>query len=129
MINYIFSLALQKCKKDCNILEIILVQGVECPVKIIIIQFPGEFLSKPSRKPQNTKTSLSSLVSDSSQLPNSRQQQRGGVLSSNRLLGMCYWVGSHFHGWIDYYRVAFSLELLEWDRTFSRFGGSENLGR
>ena len=78
MINYIFSLALQKCKKDCNILEIILVQGVECPVKIIIIQFPGEFLSKPRRKPQNTKTSLSSLVSDSSQLPNSRQQQRGG---------------------------------------------------
>ena len=100
-------------------------------MKIIIIQFPGEFLSKPSRKPQNTKTSLSSLVSDSSQLPNSRQQQRGGggELSSNRLLGMCYWVGSHFQGWIDYYGVAFSLQLLEWDRTFSGFGGSENLGR
>ena len=42
---------------------------------------------------------------------------------------MCYWVGSHFQGWIDYYGVAFSLELLEWDRTFSGFGGSENLDR
>ena len=37
-------------------------------------------------------------------------------------------MGSHFHGWIDYNGVAFSLELLEWDRTFSGFGGSENSG-
>ena len=53
----------------------------------------------------------------------------GGVLPSNRLMEMCCWMGSHFHGWIDYSGVAFSLELLEWDRTFSRFGGSENSGR
>ena len=44
-------------------------------------------------------------------------------------MGMCQWMGSHFHGWIDYNGVAFSLELLEWDRTFSGFGGSENSGR
>ena len=25
----------------------------------------------------------------------------------------------HFHNWIDYSGVAFSIELLEWDRTFS----------
>ena len=31
-------------------------------------------------------------------------------------------MGSHFNGWIDYNGVAFSLELLEWDRTFSGFG-------
>ena len=35
----------------------------------------------------------------------------------------------HFHGWIDCNEVAFSLELLEWDRKFSGFGGSENSGR
>lgn len=45
-----------------------------------------------------------------------------GVLPSNRLIGMCRWMGSHFHGWIDYDGAAFSLELLEWDRTFSGFG-------
>ena len=26
---------------------------------------------------------------------------------------MCRWMGSHFHGWIDYNGVAFSIELLE----------------
>ena len=23
-----------------------------------------------------------------------------------RLMGMCHWIGSHFHGWIDYGAVA-----------------------
>ena len=45
----------------------------------------------------------------------------GGILPSNRLMGMCRWMGSHFHSWIDYNGVAFSLELLEWGRTFSDF--------
>ena len=40
-----------------------------------------------------------------------------------RLLGMCRWMGSHFHDWIDYNGVAFSIELLEWGRTFSDFLG------
>ena len=48
---------------------------------------------------------------------------QGGVLPSNRLMGMCCWMGSHFHDWIDYNGVAFSLELLEWGRIFSGFGG------
>ena len=47
----------------------------------------------------------------------------GGVLPYKRLLGMCRWMGSHFHDWTDYNGVAFSVELLEWDRTFSRFLG------
>ena len=34
-------------------------------------------------------------------------------------MGTCRWMGSHFRGWIDYNRVAFSLESLEWDRPFS----------
>ena len=42
---------------------------------------------------------------------------------------MCRWMGSHLHDWIDYNGVAFSLELLEWGRTFSGFGESENSGR
>ena len=47
----------------------------------------------------------------------------GGALPSNRLMGMCRWMGSHFHGWIDYNGVAFSIELLEWGCIFSGFGG------
>ena len=47
----------------------------------------------------------------------------GGVLSYKRLMGMCRWMGSHFHDWIDNNGVAFSRELLEWGRTFSDFLG------
>ena len=44
----------------------------------------------------------------------------GGVgLPSKRLMGMCRWMWSHFHDWIHYHGVAFSIELLEWGRTFS----------
>ena len=32
---------------------------------------------------------------------------------------MCRWMGSHFHDWIDYNGVAFSIELLEGGRTFA----------
>ena len=49
----------------------------------------------------------------------------GGVraLPYKRLMGICRLMGSHFHDWIDYNGVAFSIELLEWERTFSDFGG------
>ena len=36
---------------------------------------------------------------------------------------MCGWMESHFHDWIDYNGVAFSIELPEWGRTFSDFLG------
>ena len=39
---FITSLAFEQGKKECNILEIILVQGF-CPLKIKITQFPGGF--------------------------------------------------------------------------------------
>ena len=42
---------------------------------------------------------------------------------------MCCWMGSHFHNWIDYNGVAFSIELLEWGRTFSDFWGKKILLR
>ena len=45
------------------------------------------------------------------------------VLPSKRLLGMCRWMGSHFHNWTDYNGVTFSVELLERDRKFSVFLG------
>ena len=47
----------------------------------------------------------------------------GGVLPYKRLIGMCRWMGSHFHDWIDYNGVAFSIDLLEWGRKFSDFWG------
>jgi len=37
----------------------------------------------------------------------------GGILPYKRLMAMCRWMGSHFHVWIDYNGVAFSIELLE----------------
>ena len=46
-------------------------------------------------------------------------REGGGVLPYKRLMGMCHWMGSLFHDWIDYNGVAFSTELLEWGRTFS----------
>ena len=45
----------------------------------------------------------------------------GGVLPYRRLMGMCRWMGSHFHDWSEYNGVAFSIELLEWGRTFFYF--------
>ena len=42
----------------------------------------------------------------------------GGIFSINRLMGMCHWMGSHFHNWIDYNGVAFSIELLGWGHIF-----------
>ena len=47
----------------------------------------------------------------------------GGGLPYKSLMGMCRGVGSHFHDWSDYNGVAFSIELLEWGRKFSNFGG------
>ena len=35
---------------------------------------------------------------------------------------MCRWLGSHFHDWINYDRVAFSIDLLEWGHIFRFFG-------
>ena len=47
----------------------------------------------------------------------------GGVLPYKSLMGMCRWMGSHFHDRSDYNGVAFSIELLEWGRKSSNFGG------
>ena len=41
-VQLITFIALEKCEKECNKLEIILVQGF-CPLKIKITQFPNGF--------------------------------------------------------------------------------------
>ena len=41
---------------------------------------------------------------------------------------MCRWMGFHFHDWIASDAVAFSIELLEWGRTFSGFWRLETSG-
>ena len=46
----------------------------------------------------------------------------GGV-PSKRLLGVCFWMGSHFHNWTDYNVVTFLVELPEWGRRFSGYLG------
>ena len=43
------------------------------------------------------------------------------VLPYKRLMGMCRWMGSHFHVRSDYNGVTFSIQILEWGRTFSDF--------
>ena len=48
---------------------------------------------------------------------------REGVLPYEKLMGMCCWMGSHFHDWIEYDGAAFLIELLEWGHTFSDFLG------
>ena len=53
----------------------------------------------------------------------------GGVLPYKRPMGMCCWMGSHFHDWIDYNGVTFLVELLEWGCTFLGFLGEENSGK
>ena len=57
----------------------------------------------------------------------SRRPGGGGALPSNRLMGMCRWMGSHFHDWIDYNGIAFSIELLKWSCIFSGFGNKNVL--
>ena len=59
----------------------------------------------------------------------------GGVLPSKRLLGMCRWMGSHFHNWTDYNGVTFLVELLEfahfrdfWDKKIL-VSGDLKIGR
>ena len=39
---------------------------------------------------------------------NTSRGDGGYTASSSRLMGMCRWMGSHFHDWIDYYGVTFS---------------------
>ena len=47
----------------------------------------------------------------------------GGALPINGLMGMCRWMGSHFHDWTDYNGVAFSSIFYRVTRMGSHFCG------
>ena len=51
----------------------------------------------------------------------------GGALPYKSLMGMCRWMGSHFHDWSDYNGVAFLIDLLEWGRKFTDFLANERI--
>ena len=46
----------------------------------------------------------------------------GGVLPSKRLLGMCRWMGSHFHDWTDYNGVTFLVVTRMGSQIFGIYG-------
>ena len=50
----------------------------------------------------------------------------GGELPYKRLMGMCRWMGSHFDDWIDYSRVAFSIEFTRMGWHIFGFWGWES---
>ena len=50
----------------------------------------------------------------------------GGVLPYKRLIGLCHWMGLHFHDCGDYNGVAFSISLVEWVANFRIFGVSRD---
>ena len=71
-----------------------------------------------------TKFDLSaSKISSTYRHTFSGAREGGGVLPGKRLMGMCRWMGSHFHNWIGCNGVTFLVELLEWGRTSSGFLG------
>ena len=81
-------------------------------------QGPGDIcLSKSDMPATHTHKHAQTRVRLKSLLPGGRG---GGLLPSKRLLGMCRWMGSHFHNWTDYNGVTF----------FSRVTrmGSQNFG-
>ena len=60
---------------------------------------------------------------------NSDTRWGGGVLPSNRLMGMCRWMGSHFHDWIDYNGVAFSIRASRVTRMGSHICGISGVSK
>ena len=46
----------------------------------------------------------------------------GGALPYKRLMGMCRWMGSHFHDWTDYNGVAFSRVIRVGSHIFGFLG-------
>ena len=47
----------------------------------------------------------------------------GGVLFSDKRMGLCCFMRSHYHDWIDYRTGKLSMELLEWSRTLFEIMG------
>lgn len=57
--------------------------------------------------------------------PNRIKNPEGGggmVLPSNRPMGMCCWMRSHFHNWIDYYGDFFNIVIRMRSHIFGIWG-------
>ena len=98
----------------------------------IFSQTSAHFLPHPPPPLPPPPRSLSSKVRKSKGKPLFRLDRShflsliilvGGILSYKRLMWMCRWMASHFHDWIDCDGVAFSINLLEWGRSFPDFLG------
>ena len=46
----------------------------------------------------------------------------GGIVPFKRLMGMCRGIGSHFHNWIDYNGIAFSIVTKMGSHIFGFLG-------
>jgi len=53
----------------------------------------------------------------------------GGWVLPNGACGMCRWMGSHFHDWIDYNGVAFSIGASRVTRMGSHIGGISGVSK
>jgi len=61
--------------------------------------------------------------------PGISNKQTRGVVPSNRLMGMCRWMGSHFHDWIDYNGVAFAIGANTVTRMGSHTCGNSGVSK
>ena len=89
-----------------------------------IVQQFGAFPNTPCEFPNTPRCEVvthpsTGLFHGSRKHTRSQGGGGGAVLPYKRLIGMCRWMGSHFHDWIDHNGVKFLVELLEWGNTFS----------
>ena len=84
-------------------------QTVAVPTEIVV----GNLKNAAKAIVQNTVLQVGEVSKMFNEPPNKRVQ---------RLVGMCSWMGSHFHGQIDYNGVSYSIELLERVAHFWDFG-------
>ena len=63
------------------------------------------------------------MLSRKTRRPIKQKSRGGGALPINGLMGMCRWMGSHFHDRTDYNGVAFSSIFYRVTRMGSHFCG------
>ena len=68
------------------------------------IKRPFEFKREPNYRIHFQDSNPHDIAN---QLTKKSHAGEGGLPPSYRLMGMCCWMGSHFHDWIDHNRVTF----------------------
>ena len=100
-------------------------------IKFMCVQTPIKHITLP-RSACRWRMSLNfnCIIYNTSKTKDQILQSRGGGgLPSNRLMGMCRWMGSHFHDCIDYNRVAFSLGANRVTRMGSHICGISGVSK